>query len=297
MDWQTKQPSQSEQGSSRQSAGAKPKQGRRRAPGVAEGPVIVSRTIRWDGYHPLDLLEQLEMQLGYTFQNRLLLREALTHSSFSAEQPGTPNNERLEFLGDAALKLTTTRLLLSAFPNEREGFLTRVRAWLISDRHLGGLDLGRVLGDELLVGKVLKSQPEQGLLQRRADCLEAVIGAVFADGGFVAADALICRMFEPKIDQVIQDYQLGAHENQSVLFKDHKTLLQERCIAERGQYPRYEELPTPEVPHAQPTFHIVVFLGEQQVGEGRGQTKKAAGQEAARVALQQLFSTSTGARE
>ena len=218
-------------------------------------------------------LAALQQRLGYRFAQPALLQRALTHRSWGAE-----HNERLEFLGDAVLSLAVSALLYERFSGSDEGDLTRVRAHLVREDSLYRVALG--LG---LPGAMRMSEGEMrgGGSQRPsmlADAVEAIIGAVFMEGGFAPARALVERLF----GEIIQ-----ATDAESWT-KDAKTELQEWLQARRIAVPAYRITATRGQAHAQ-TFEVecsVPALGLSEQGEGR--SRRAAEQEAARRMLDQL---------
>ncbi len=218
-------------------------------------------------------LAALQQRLGYRFTQPDLLRRALTHRSWGAE-----HNERLEFLGDAVLALAVSGLLYERHGSSDEGDLTRVRAHLVREDSLHRVALGLGVPEVL---RMSEGELRGGGAQRPsllADAVEAVIGAVFLDGGFEAAQALVQRLF----GQVIQATEA---ENWS---KDAKTELQEWLQARRMPVPAYRITATRGQAHAQ-TFEVecaVATLGLAEIGEGK--SRRSAEQEAARRLLDAL---------
>ena len=218
-------------------------------------------------------LAALQQRLGYRYTQPELLRRALTHRSYSAE-----HNERLEFLGDAVLSLAISGLLYERHAGSDEGDLTRVRAHLVREDslHRMALNLGlpevlRMSEGELRGGGALRPS----LL---ADALEALIGAVFLDGGFEAARAVVQRLF----GEVIQATEVEGWA------KDAKTELQEWLQARKVPVPAYRIKATRGQAHNQ-TFEVecaVATLGLAECGEGK--SRRAAEQEAARRLLDAL---------
>jgi ribonuclease III len=219
---------------------------------------------------PGPALEALQRRLGHRFANPALLQRALTHRSFGAE-----HNERLEFLGDAVLALAVSELLFERFSGSDEGDLTRVRAHLVREDslHRSALALGL---PELL--RMSEGEARGGGAQRPsilADALEALIGAVFQDGGYAKARALVQGLF----GEVIQ-----ATEAESWT-KDAKTELQEWLQARRIAVPSYRIVATRGQAHAQ-TFEVECAVPAlEQAAQGSGRSRRAAEQEAARRLL------------
>jgi ribonuclease-3 len=218
-------------------------------------------------------LAALQQRLGYRFTQPELLRRALTHRSWGAE-----HNERLEFLGDAVLSLAISGLLYERHAGSDEGDLTRVRAHLVREDSLHRVALGLGLPEVL---RMSDGEMRGGGAQRPsllADALEAVIGAVFLDGGFEPAHGLVRRLF----GEVIQGTEVESWS------KDAKTELQEWLQARKVPVPAYRIVATRGQAHNQ-TFEVecaVATLGLAQNGEGK--SRRAAEQEAARRLLDAL---------
>lgn len=220
-------------------------------------------------------LSSLQDRLGYRFTDPTLLTRALTHRSFGAD-----HNERLEFLGDAALNLAVSRLLFDRFDVSDEGDLTRVRAHLVREDSLHKAALVLRLNEVL---RLSEGEARGGGAQRPsilADAMEAVIGAVFLDGGFDAATALIQQLFGEVVNASGMDNWR----------KDAKTELQEWLQGRKQAVPTYSIVATRGQAHAQ-TFDVecaVPALDIAAMGEGR--SRRAAEQEAARKVLALLQS-------
>jgi ribonuclease-3 len=218
-------------------------------------------------------LQALQQRLGHTFGSASLLTRALTHRSFSAE-----HNERLEFLGDAVLNTAVSSLLYERFSGSDEGDLTRVRAHLVREDSLHRVALSLALPE---VMRMSEGEMRGGGALRPsilADAVEALIGAIFLDGGFDPALAAVRRLF----GEIIQGTEVDAWS------KDAKTELQEWLQARRLPVPAYRIAATRGEKHAQ-TFEVecaVPTLGLAEQGEGK--SRRAAEQEAARRMLEQL---------
>ncbi|MCL6622313.1 MAG: ribonuclease III [Syntrophobacterales bacterium] len=222
-------------------------------------------------------LAVLQAHLGVTFRNPGLLEQALRHSSYVHENPECgPSNEQLEFLGDAVLSLAVSHRLLQAFPCSPEGELSRRRAALVNARTLAAVARSLDLGEHLLLGKGEERQGGRRKPSLLADALEAVLAAVYLDQGLEAAARLVETWLSPL---------LAAQEELD--FQDAKTLLQEWAQARRQAPPEYVVLEESGPSHAR-VFRVALRLGGQTVAEGRGRSKKAAEQEAARRALAAL---------
>lgn len=220
-------------------------------------------------------LTQLQQRLGYVFVDQDLMIQALTHKSFSNEQAEpVPHNERLEFLGDAVLELTISDLVFRRFPNIPEGGLTRIRAEIVSEKGLS--DVARLLqiGHCLRLGKGEMLHQGHQKPSVLADALEALLGAVFQDGGFDAACKVVYANFSAMIDGAAQ-LRYGS---------DHKTFLQERLQALYGVLPDYR-LSRIKGPDHHRIFFTEVYFDNRLLGRGSGSSKKGAEQQAAAAAL------------
>jgi ribonuclease-3 len=218
-------------------------------------------------------LADLERRLGHAFANPALASQALTHRSF-----GTPHNERLEFLGDALLNCAVATVLYERFPDLPEGDLSRLRAALVNQAALSEVARELGLGERLRLGE---GELKSGGFRRPsilADALEALLGAVFLDGGFVAVQAAVGSMLAGRLERA---------EGLPVE-KDPKTALQEHLQARRLALPRYAVLKTEGEAHDQ-TFIVECRVEELgMMAEGRGASRRAAEQAAAEALLAQL---------
>jgi ribonuclease-3 len=223
-------------------------------------------------------LQRLEERIDYRFSDRLLLVQALTHRSFANESrdPGMTDNERLEFLGDAVLGLVIGHHLFAAYAHAAEGELSRVRAELVKAPCLARLAAGLVLGDCLLLGRGEARSGGRDKENLLADGLEAIIGAVFVDGGYAAAAAVVGKLFAPILT--------GAGDAAS---QDYKTRLQELLQAHQQLRPEYV-LTATHGPDHQRCYEVEVRVAGSVLGRGEGTTKKRAEQDAARQALARL---------
>lgn len=214
-------------------------------------------------------METLMKAMGYRFENIALLKMALTHPSLGGE-----DNQRLEFLGDAVLQFLMSDELYHTNPTMREGGLTHQRAMLVCEAALSqvarGINLGRCLrmdkGEEATHGREKPS-----IL---ADAMEAVLAAVYLDGGIEAAKALMLRLW-PRADQIKKDTQ------------DGKSALQEFLQAKGMETPAYETIDQKGPPHDR-LFTAQVLVGGKPLAQGEGKSKKAAEQQAAQRALELL---------
>jgi len=212
-----------------------------------------------------------------------LLDRALTHRSFAYENGGLPTNERLEFLGDSVLGLIVTDTLYRQHPHLPEGNLAKLRAAVVNSRALAAVARSLRLGDYVKLGKGEEGTGGRDKSSILADTLEALIGAVYLDGGMEAAAALVHRLFDPVI---ARSARLGAG-------LDWKTSLQELTAAEELGAPEY--LVEESGPDHQKSFSAVARVAGQVYGEGEGRTKKEAEQQAAEAAwtaITELLSSS-----
>ncbi len=217
--------------------------------------------------------EQLEERIGYRFKEPKLLKQAMCHSSFANERhmDRLLNNERLEFLGDAVLELITSEFLFKNYPKMPEGEATRTRASIVCEQTLAlcARELG--LGAFLLLGKGEDLTGGRDRDSITSDALEALLGAVYLDGGFASAKEFVHRF-------VLNDIE---HKK---LFFDSKTILQEEIQGETTELLHYV-LTGEEGPDHNKRFMVHACLGDTVIGAGSGRTKKAAEQEAAYRAL------------
>lgn len=218
-------------------------------------------------------LSELQTVIGYEFKQEGLLRQALTHSSFANEKrmKKLSDNERLEFLGDAVLELTSSEYLYRNYRNLPEGDLTKLRASIVCEPTLALCTRELELGKYLYLGKGENQTGGRTRNSILSDALEAVIGAIYLDGGFDAARAFVQRF-------ILKDVE---HKK---LFHDSKTILQEVVQGNFEQQLHYELL-AEEGPDHDKKFAVEAKIGDETVGSGVGHTKKAAEQEAAYQAL------------
>ena len=217
-------------------------------------------------------LKKFQSIIGYRFNNEKLLKQALTHSSYANEKhmEKLSDNERLEFLGDAVLELTSSEFLYAHYPNRPEGELTKLRASIVCEPTLAMCTEAIHLGQFLFLGK---GEDQTGGRKRKSvlsDALEAVIGAIYLDGGFANAKEFVEKFILTDIDN-------------KQLFYDSKTILQEVVQGKHRQlsYVLLEEVG----PDHDKSFTVGVMIGNEQVSTGTGHRKKAAEQEAAYRAL------------
>src|SRR5215831_18474765 len=227
----------------------------------------------------MKVLADLELELAYKFKNEDLLNQALTHSSHANEKnTGQGDNEQLEFLGDAVLGFLVSDFLFRAHPGLSEGQLSKLKGFFVSAANLVKFAERLRLGDYLQLGKGEEKTggpTKQALL---VDGFEAILGAMYLDGGLEPVQRLLLRFLEPQIDDI---------DDPSVQVTDFKTALQEE-IQERQLGRADYVLSSESGPHHQKVFSVDVVLDGQRIASGLGLTKKAAEQAAAREALEKL---------
>lgn len=220
-------------------------------------------------------MQALQEAIGYTFQELSLLETALTHSSYANEicKDGTRSYERLEFLGDSILGFTAADYLLSAFPGLQEGELTKLRAELVCETSLAETAKKLGLGKYLRLGKGEEATGGRGRISIIADVVEAIIAAIYLDGGLPAARGFIHS-------HVLVDVKAKIQRN-----ADYKTMLQEYVQQKKDQKLSYE-LVAESGPDHNKTFSVQVLLNGHPIGLGEGTSKKRAEQAAAQRALE-----------
>lgn len=226
-----------------------------------------------------DMMDELESALGYRFIDRCLLMEALTHRSFLNEScnAGVRDNERLEFFGDAVLGFFISRELLARFPELKEGELTRLRASLVDRESLARFASALRLGRYLRVGR---GEERSGGREKRsilADACEALLGALYLDGGEAPVRRLLLGHFAPFLET----------EGRGMT-RDYKTELQELVQARYGATPSYEVAAAAGPDHER-RFTVAVMVEGRRLSTGSGGSKKEAEQAAAEILLGQLL--------
>jgi len=217
----------------------------------------------------------LEERLAYRFRDASLVEAALTHRSWMNETQDSErtDNERLEFLGDAVLALVSSDLLMKRFPEQPEGELSKARAAIVNEAGLARIAEALTLGQWIFLGR---GEEQAGGRQKRsllANAFEALVGAIYRDGGFAAAFAVVARLIEP----VLADLP-------TVASKDFKSRLQELAQAKLQLAPSYLVLSEHGPDHAK-TFEVAILIGEKEYGRAFGRSKKEAQQNAAELAL------------
>lgn len=204
------------------------------------------------------------------------LKVALTHPSFANEQRGEPDNQRLEFLGDAVLGLCASELLYERFPEADEGSLTRLRAKLVNAEALAAWARDNAVPEALLLGRGAESSGLRDSTNVLADAVEALVAAAYLDSGLDAARAACQAILTP----VLAGLDAGST-------RDPKSELQERMQAMRAETPRYEVTDSGGPAHDR-WFEVSVRVGPKEIGRGRGRSKRAAEFAAANAALTAL---------
>lgn len=232
------------------------------------------------------LLARVQELLQYEFRDPELVREALTHSSYSNEDrklnpelAPLADNERLEFLGDAVIGLVAAQLLMERFRDASEGKLSRWRSYLVSRRHLAEIAAENKMGEWILLGQ---GERRTGGAEKRsilAAAMEALVGAVFFDGGLDATMILLRRLFAGPLDRLV----VGAQMSTPSL--DNKTYLQEVTQSLYKSTPLYR-LVQAWGPEHEKIFRVEIHIDGQFVGTGDGRSKKEAEQQAACLALE-----------
>lgn len=218
-------------------------------------------------------IDSLIRGIGYQFNNAAILTQALTHRSFAAN-----NNERLEFLGDSVLNFIIAHQLFNRFSKLPEGDLSRLRAALVKESTLSEIASSLNIGEALKLGEgELKSEgwKRPSIL---ADALEAIVGAVYLDGGFAAAEALVLKLYEQKL----------ANIDPKIIDKDAKSQLQEYLQGKKIELPEYGVVSIEGEAHAQ-TFKIECVVQKLHISTvGEGTSRRIAEQSAAQLALEKI---------
>ncbi len=221
-------------------------------------------------------LDKLEQSIGYTFKNKLLLKNALTHTSYANEN-NVKSNEKLEFLGDSILEFISSKYIYTNYPNLKEGEMTKVRADVVCERSLYKVALKHNFSDFLFIGKsqiINKGNERPSIL---ADSIEAVIAAIYFDSGLESAERFIVEN--------LKDYIELASKH--VGMKDHKTVLQEKLQVHGDVKIKYDIIKESGPDHDK-TFTARVSLNGKVLADGNGRTKKEAEMEAAKKALENM---------
>ena len=221
-------------------------------------------------------LENVEKELKYTFKNKELLKTAFTHTSYAYERH-VDSNEKLEFLGDSILEFISSRYLYENYTNLQEGEMTTLRATVVCEKSLYKLAVRHKFGDFLFLGK---SERQNGGNKRQAilaDSVEAVIAAMYLDGGLEPVDKFILENLKDEIEQA--SHHVGD--------KDYKTVLQEK-LQENGDVKIEYEIIKETGPDHDKSFEAQVIFNGKILAKGSGKSKKGAEMQAAKKALENL---------
>lgn len=215
-------------------------------------------------------------RIGYQFKDLTLLRQALTHRSYLNEHPDWPHghNERLEFLGDAVLELVVTEYLFAHYPDETEGEMTNWRAALVNANILSDTTNAFSLNEHLLLSRGEARDTGRARQYILANAIEALIGAMYMDGGYAPCREFIEKFVLTHLPDIIA----------TKAYRDAKSLLQEEAQERIGVTPTYQVMEEWGPDHAR-QFRVGVYLGRELAGEGQGQSKQDAQQAAAEDAL------------
>lgn len=228
-------------------------------------------------------LERLQERLRYTFGDTRFLYQALTHVSYGHENHqeralAYRDNERFEFLGDAVLDLVISDLLLESYPEATEGQLSKMRAAVVNEKTLFEISKSLHLSELIRLGKGEARTGGSTKPSILSSAFEAIIAAIYIDGGFNAVFPVVRFLFAPLFED---------HENCTISFRDHKTALQEKTQGQLRVTPTYHLIGSSGPDHAK-TFEIEVRIGERVLARSSGGSKKEAEQLAARSALDTL---------
>lgn len=219
-------------------------------------------------------LERLQKQLGYEFNQPALLKQALTHRSYASN-----NNERLEFLGDGVLNFIVAHQLYQRFQKLPEGDLSRLRAQLVKEATLFEISLTLKLGELLNLGEGELKSAGWRRPSILSDALEAIIGATYLDSGFVAAEALVCKLYEERLENI----------DPKSIDKDAKSKLQEYLQSKKIDLADYTVISIEGEAHAQ-TFKVSCSINKLNITTlGEGTSRRNAEQQAAELALEEIL--------
>ncbi len=216
----------------------------------------------------------IEKKLGYKFRESKLLKTALTHSSY-ANETSVESNERMEFLGDAVLGFIVARVLYDLFPDAAEGKLSKMRSAIVSRMNFAHFAKELKMDKQLLLGKGEENTGGRKRQSNLAGAFEAVIGAIFIDGGYKKVYRIVTRLLKNCLN--------GNEE----IFRDYKTRLQEVAQRQFKKVPKYKVVLEEGPPHDK-CFHVEVKLGRKCMGKGIGRNKKQAEQAAAKEGLEYI---------
>ncbi|MGD9807638.1 MAG: ribonuclease III [Deferribacterales bacterium] len=222
-------------------------------------------------------IESLEKRLGYSFSDRSIVLEALTHRSYAHEKKNKQNYERLEFLGDAVLQLIVTEYLLDRYKDYDEGLLSKLRGYFVSEGFLSKVAIELKLGEYILLGKGEKASGGKYKESLLCDIFESVVAAIYLDGGYDFARQIIITHFGSRIDEDISNCS----------FVDAKSELQKISQRKYGSLPEYTVLDE-KGPEHDKIFVVRVEVQDLVCEKGIGKTKKSAEKDAAKNALKAL---------
>ncbi len=221
-------------------------------------------------------LERIEKEIGYEFKNKELLKTALTHTSYAYEKH-INSNEKLEFLGDSILEFLSSRYLYENYPNLREGEMTKVRATVVCEKSLYKIASKHNFGEYLFLGKSEKINGGNKRPAILADSVEAVIAAMYLDGGLEIVDKFIIKNLKEEIERA------STHVGD----KDYKTVLQEK-LQEGGDVKIEYEITKESGPDHDKSFEAQVIFNGKILAKGAGKSKKGAEMQAAKKALEKI---------
>jgi ribonuclease-3 len=222
---------------------------------------------------------EIEGRLGYIFEDKELLTEALTHRSFYYENPdtSTAHNERLEFLGDSVLGFVIVEYLFLSDKNLTESVMAKIKSYLVKEAVLSEIADSLSLGKYLRLGKGEEATGGRTKKSLLSDTIEAVMGAIYIEGGYQKAQEVVLRLFREKIDSIMR----------TAVFADYKTELQEKTQLLFGTLPEYRLIKQEGEEHKK-IFTIEVYVDGKKFGRGTGKSKKEAQTFAAREAILKL---------
>ncbi len=228
-----------------------------------------------------ELIRDLQKRLSYNFIDIGLLREAITHKSYVNENPdlNSKDNERLEFLGDAVLDLAISSYLVKNFPYYQEGELSKLKSMMVSETSLSRIASDLDIGEYLLLGRGEEHTGGRKKESLLANALEAIIAAIYLDGGLPAADGFVRMVFVAQIQTITREG----------ISLDYKTDLQEFCQGHNIELPLYR-VSKETGPDHRKTFEVELLINGEVLGLGNGKNKKEAEQRAAKEALKYLTS-------
>lgn len=221
-------------------------------------------------------MQTIEEKIGYTFQNKELLKKALTHTSYAYEN-NIESNEKLEFLGDSILEFVSSKYLYENYPELKEGEMTKVRATVVCEKSLYKVAKMHDFSDFLYLGRSERKMGGQERPAILADSVEAVIAAIYLDGGIEQAEKFIIQSLKEDIE--IATKHVGD--------KDYKTVLQEK-LQEHGDVKIEYEIIKEEGPDHNKRFEVQVSCDGKKLAKGKGRSKKEAQMNAAQIALEKL---------